>query len=88
VCWTTTITKGCLRLKSNPVWPKASPMRIAAAFFLWFMEKNGMLYRPDGTRIMANAALVAMTLMIAESAAREKESIVRIVVSLICKRKS
>jgi hypothetical protein len=37
---------------------------------------------------MANAALVAMTLMIAESAAREKESIVRIVVSLICKRKS
>jgi prophage maintenance system killer protein len=61
--------------------------RIAAALFLWFMENNGMLYRPDGGRRIANAALVAITLMIAESAARDKEQIVRLVMSLISERK-
>jgi len=61
--------------------------RIAAALFLWFMEKNGLLYRPDGAKIMADTTLVAIALMIAESSAREKEPIIRIVVNLISKRK-
>jgi len=61
--------------------------RIAAAFFLWFMEKNGLLYRPDGAKIMADTTLVAVALMIAESSPREKEPIIRIVVNLISKRK-
>ena len=60
--------------------------RIAAALFLWFMEKNGMLYRQDGTKRIADTALVAITLLIAESAPREKDSIVRIVMNLISKR--
>jgi len=41
--------------------------RIGAALFLWFLEKNSALYRPDGTKRIADAALVAMTLLIAES---------------------
>jgi hypothetical protein len=61
--------------------------RIAAALFLWFMEKNSQLYREDGTKRIADAALVAITLMIAESAPREKEPITRIVMNLISKRK-
>jgi prophage maintenance system killer protein len=61
--------------------------RIAAALFLWFMEKNGQLYREDGTKRIADAALVAITLMIAESAPREKDPITRIVTNLISKRK-
>jgi death-on-curing family protein len=61
--------------------------RIAAALFIWFMEKNGWLYKDDGTKRIADAALVAITLMIAESAPREKEPITRIVMNLISKRK-
>ena len=47
--------------------------RIGAALFLWFMEKNGILYRPDGSKRIADNALVAITLMIAESAADQRE---------------
>jgi len=42
--------------------------RIGAALFLWFMDKNGILYRPDGAKRVADNALVAITLMIAERA--------------------
>ncbi len=61
--------------------------RIAAALFLWFMEKNGLLYGAEGEKRIADTALVAITLMIAESAPREKDSIIRIVMHLISKRK-
>lgn len=61
--------------------------RIAAALFLWFMEKNGLLYTPEGLKRVADATLVAVTLMIAESAPREKDPIIRIVVNLLSKRK-
>jgi len=61
--------------------------RIAAALFLWFMEKNGLLYKDDGAKWIADATLVAITLMIAESAPREKDPIIRIVMNLISKRK-
>lgn len=60
--------------------------RIAAALFLWFLEKNGALYRPDGTKRIADNALVAMTLLIAESRAEEKDVLARVVVNLINKR--
>ena len=56
--------------------------RIAAALFLWFLEKNGALYRPDGTKRIADNALVAMTLLIAESRPEEKDVLVRVVVNL------
>jgi len=57
--------------------------RIAAALFLWFMEKNGMLYRADGSRRIANNALVAITLMIAESDPKQKDILTKMVVNLI-----
>jgi prophage maintenance system killer protein len=60
--------------------------RIAAALFLWFMEKNGMLYRADGTKRLADNALVAMALMIAESNPSDKELIVAMTVKLINQR--
>jgi prophage maintenance system killer protein len=41
--------------------------RIAAFLFVWFLEKNAILYHADGTRKLADNALVALTLMIAES---------------------
>ena len=61
--------------------------RIAASLFLWFMEKNGLLYGAAGDKRIADATLVALALMIAESAPREKDPIIRIVMNLIAKRK-
>jgi hypothetical protein len=57
--------------------------RIAAFLFLWFLEKNGILYRADGTRLVDNNTLVALTLMIAESRSDEKDTMVKVVVNLI-----
>lgn len=57
--------------------------RIAAFLFVWFLEKNGILYHSDGSRKLADNALVALTLMIAESKPEEKEMMTKVVVSLI-----
>lgn len=57
--------------------------RIAAALFLWFMQKNAALYQPDGTKRIADNALVAMTLLIAESRPEEKDLLTRVLVHLI-----
>lgn len=59
--------------------------RIAAMLFLWFMEKNGILYSADGHKRIADNTLVALTLMIAESRTEEKDVIVKVVVNLINK---
>lgn len=60
--------------------------RIAATLFLWFMQNNGILYRPDGSKRIADASLVALTLMIAESHTEEMETMIKVVVSLINRR--
>lgn len=57
--------------------------RIAAALFLWYLERNGALLRDDGTPRMTNGTLVALTLMIAESRPEEKDMLVRIVMHLL-----
>ena len=57
--------------------------RIAASLFLWFLSKNGMLYRADGSKRLADNALVALTIMIAASDAGEKDIIVGMTINLI-----
>jgi prophage maintenance system killer protein len=57
--------------------------RIAAFLFVWFMEKNNILYRIDGSKRIADNALVAITLMIAESKPEEKDMMTKVVVNLI-----
>ena len=57
--------------------------RIAATLFLWFMENNRILYAPDGHKRIADNALVALTLMIAESKTDEMDIMVKVVVNLI-----
>ncbi len=59
--------------------------RIAATLFLWFLQNNGILYRPDGTKRISDGTLVALTLMIAESRTEEKEVMVKVVANLINK---
>jgi prophage maintenance system killer protein len=57
--------------------------RIAAYLFVWFIDKNGILYKSDGSKRIADNALVALTLMIAESKSDEKEMMVKVIVNLI-----
>ncbi len=57
--------------------------RIAATLFLWFLNNNGILYRTDGSKRLADNTLVALTLMIAESKTEEKDVMVKVVVNLI-----
>ncbi len=57
--------------------------RIAAAIFLCFMAGHGILYRPDGGKRIPDNALVALTLLIAESKPSEKETIVKVIINLI-----
>ena len=60
--------------------------RIAATLFLWFLNNNGILYRKDGSKRLADNTLVALTLMIAESKTEEKDVMVKVVVNLINQR--
>jgi prophage maintenance system killer protein len=57
--------------------------RIAAFLFVYFLDRNGCLYRPDGTRRLADNALVALTLLIAESRPEDKDVMATLVVNLI-----
>ncbi|MBK7390144.1 MAG: virulence protein RhuM/Fic/DOC family protein [Bacteroidetes bacterium] len=59
--------------------------RIAAFLFVWFIERNGLLYRQDGNKRIADNALVALTLLIAASKPEEMEVMVKVVVNLINK---
>jgi len=57
--------------------------RIAAGLFVYFLDKNNALYKQDGSKIIGDNALVAITIMIAESKAEEKETMVKLVINLI-----
>lgn len=60
--------------------------RIAAFLFLYFLEKNGILFNENGEKRIADNALVALTLMIAVSNPNEKDTIIKVVVNLINKK--
>ncbi|MCB5187823.1 virulence RhuM family protein [Methylobacillus caricis] len=57
--------------------------RIAAAMFAWFLERNKHLYNELGEKRIADNALVAFTLLIAESKPEEREMIVKVIINLI-----
>jgi len=57
--------------------------RIAALIFLYFLEKNSALYKPNGDKRLADNTLVALTLMIAVSKPDEKETMIKVIVNLI-----
>lgn len=62
--------------------------RIAAALFLYFLNKNGVLYREDKTPLLDGNTLASITLMIAESNPSEMETVKKIVVSILNRSKT
>jgi prophage maintenance system killer protein len=61
--------------------------RIAAACFLYFMEQNKALQKPDGVPIIDNAALAALTLFIATSKTEESEIVKQLTISILNRNK-
>lgn len=57
--------------------------RIAATLFLYFLERNRLLLREDGTKRIADHTLVALTVMIAESRPSEKDMMVNLVMTFL-----
>lgn len=60
--------------------------RIAAFLFLYFLERNGILFDSEGKKRIADNALVALTLMIAVSKTDEKETMIKVIINLINKK--
>ncbi len=59
--------------------------RIAAFLFLYFLERNGILFDENGNKRIADNTLVALTLMIAVSKPDEKDTMTKVIVNLINK---
>lgn len=57
--------------------------RIATALFLYFLDKNGILYKENQGKLISDSALVAITLMVAESRAEEKDIIVQVIMNFL-----
>jgi prophage maintenance system killer protein len=60
--------------------------RIAAFLFVWFLERNDLMYH-QGKKVIDDNALVALTLMIAESKPDDKNIMIKVIVNLINNRK-
>jgi phosphoribosylaminoimidazolesuccinocarboxamide synthase len=61
--------------------------RIGASCFLYFMDKNSLLYDDLGCTIIDDATLFALTLLIAESKPEEMDIIKKVTVSILNRHK-
>jgi death-on-curing family protein len=57
--------------------------RIAASMFLYFLDRNGLLFNEDGRKLIDDHTLVALTIMIAESRPEEKEMMISVIMNCI-----
>lgn len=56
--------------------------RIAATMFLYFLDKNGVLFM-EGGKLIEDYTLVALTIMIAESKPEEKEMMISVIMNCL-----
>lgn len=56
--------------------------RIAATIFLYFLDKNGVLFQ-NGGKLIDDHTLVALTIMIAESNPEEKEMMISVIMNCL-----
>ena len=62
--------------------------RIAAALFICFLQKSGILLGKDGSKRIDDNALVALTLMIAASKPSEKDIMINVILNLMSQAES
>ena len=61
--------------------------RIGAACFLYFLEKNSMLYSENKVPLLSNEALAALTLFTATSKPEEMETVKQLIISILNRNK-
>ncbi|HMQ69734.1 MAG TPA: virulence protein RhuM/Fic/DOC family protein [Ignavibacteria bacterium] len=59
--------------------------RIAAFLFIWYLDRNGLLYSKEGFKKIEDNTLVALTLMIAESKSEDKDMMIKVILNLMQK---
>ena len=57
--------------------------RIASFLFVYFLGKNNYLYKGNGERKLNDNALIVLSLLVAESNPREKETMIKIIENLL-----
>ena len=57
--------------------------RIGTLLFLEYLRRNGLLLRADGSPVLADNAMVALALLVAESAPAQKDLMIRLILNLI-----
>ena len=57
--------------------------RIAAALFLYFLDRNGKLYDETGNKRLDDHTLVVLSILVAESRPEEKETVVSVIMNCI-----
>lgn len=57
--------------------------RIGSLLFLEYLRRNGLLTRKNGSPRLADNAIVALALLVAESAPQQKELMIRLILNLI-----
>jgi len=57
--------------------------RIGSFLFLLYLDRNGLLTKPDGSPRFADNALVAVALLVAESDPAHKELLIRLILNLL-----
>ena len=57
--------------------------RIGSLLFLHFLDKNGLLARPDGTQRFDKNALVATALLVAASDPKQKDMVMRLILAML-----
>lgn len=57
--------------------------RIAASCFLYFLDKNNLLYDSKNQPVVDNSTLFALTLLVAESNPAEKDTIKQVIISVL-----
>jgi len=69
--------------------PKGHPFidgnkRSGAFLFVDFLHRNGRLLKAGGHPIINDTGLAALTLLVAESAPNQKDTIIKLIMNLLC----
>ncbi|HEY6000548.1 MAG TPA: RhuM family protein [bacterium] len=59
--------------------------RIGAMLFVDFLNRNGRLFRPSGEAVINDVGLAALTLLIAESNPRDKDTLIRLTMNMLAR---
>ncbi|WP_241971287.1 hypothetical protein [Microcella alkaliphila] len=69
--------------RPTPFSAASAVTRSAAALFVHFLQRNGMLIDANGESRVSNNALAAITLMVAMSDPKEKELMIALIASML-----